>query len=106
MVRRTRIHSSSSLGSKTTQLVLALMDSSRKMNRRRTLTYFHSGLELAVRAPQTRMPWPGNRRMRFTPLGLSISCSAVLYVTARPVQLATVSLAGALWTPRVLSLRA
>ena len=78
MVRRTRIHSSSSLGSKTTQLVLALMDSSRKMNRRRTFTYFHWGLELAVRAPHTRMPWPGKERIRLTPLGLSISCSAVL----------------------------
>ena len=48
------------------------------MNSRRTLTYFHSGSLDSVRAPHTRMPRPGKRRMALTPLGLRTSCVAVV----------------------------
>ena len=71
-MRVTRLHSVSLLGSNTTQLVFALIDSSMKMNRRRTLRYFHSPFELIVRA-YTRMPGRGSARIRMTPIGLRIS---------------------------------
>ena len=106
MVPLTRLQRDSSLGSKTTQPVLARMDSSRNMKSRRTLTYFQFPSLEQVRAPQTRMPWPGMARIRLTPLGLSLLCSASLSWTARPVQPLTISLAGALWTPRSISTRA
>ena len=45
------------------------------MNSRRTLTYFHSGSELIVRAPHTRIPRSLDRksRMQFTPRGFRVS---------------------------------
>ena len=72
----TRCQSATSFGSNTTQLVFALMLSSTKMNRRRTLTYLKLLLLLAVRAPQIRMPCPGIARIRLMPAGFKISCSA------------------------------
>jgi len=78
MVRCTLCHSAVSLGSNTTQLVLALMLSSTKMNRRRTLTYLKLLLLLAVLAPHTRMPCPGSARIRLIPAGFRISCSALV----------------------------
>ena len=44
--------------------------------------------------------------MQLIPLGLSWSCSALVRLSARLIAPRTTSLAGALWTPRVSSLRA
>ena len=46
------------MGSKTTHCVPSSIDSSTKMNSRRTLTYFHWASADMVRAPHTRMPRP------------------------------------------------
>ncbi len=54
------------------------IECSRKMNRRRTFTYFHSGSEVIVRAPQTRLPRPGKKRSALIPSGLSTSCRPLL----------------------------
>ena len=64
---------------RTIRLVQALVDvplsidSSRNMNSRRTLTYFHALSEDRVRAPHTRWPWPGKKRSALIPLGFSRS---------------------------------
>ena len=50
------------------------------MNRRRTLTYFHSAFEVSVRAPQTRMPRPGKRRIALTPVGIELVLLVVVDV--------------------------
>ncbi len=76
------------------------------MNSRRTLTYFHSAFEVIVRAPQTRMPRPGKLRMAFTPLGLRTSWVPSLMSNSRSSAPRTISLAGALNTPRSVSVRA
>ena len=60
-----RAHSASSLGSNTTQRNPCSTLLSIKSNIRRTETYFHSELEppgAKVRAPQARIPCPGNER--------------------------------------------
>ncbi len=49
------------------------------MNSRRTLTYFHSGSELIVRAPHTRLARPSKNRSALMPSGLSTDCRS--YVT-------------------------
>ena len=70
------------------------------------MTYFHSGSLDSVRAPHTRIPRPGNRRMALTPLGFSTSCAPVVTSYSRSMAPATTSLAGAFHTPVVLSVRA
>src|SRR6266702_4224662 len=52
------------------------------------------------------MPWPGNARMQLTATGLSWSCSPLVMFSSGAIAPRTTSLAGALWTPRVASLRA
>ena len=66
------------------------------MNSRRTLTYFHSGSELIVRAPQTRLPRPSKNRSALMPSGLSTSLRALLMLASNRVRPRTTSLAGAL----------
>ncbi len=44
--------------------------------------------------------------MQFTAIGLSTSCSPLVMLSSRVTAPRTTSLAGALWTPRVASLRA
>ena len=58
-----------------------------------------------MRAPQTRMPRPGNARMQLMPTGLSRSCSFLVTWISRLIAPRITSLAGALCTPRVSSLR-
>ena len=41
------------------------------MNSRRTFTYFHSGSELIVRAPQILLLRPGKKRNALIPSGFS-----------------------------------
>src|SRR5437762_3409747 len=63
--------------------------------------------ELAgVRAPQTRIPRPGKARITLMPCGLSRSCSLLVICSSSEIAPRTTSLAGALCTPRVSSLRA
>src|SRR5678809_851340 len=82
------------------------MDLSRNMNRRLTLTYFQSVLDVSVRAPQTRMPRLGKLRMALTPRGLSVSWSASVRLFWSASAPRTISLAGALNTPRSVSVLA
>ena len=49
-----------------------------------------------MRAPQTRMPRPGNARMQLMPTGLSRSCSLLVSWISRSIAPRTTSLAGAL----------
>jgi hypothetical protein len=93
------------LGSKTTHWVARSIDVSTMMNRRRTLMYFHDASLDSVRAPQTRMPPPCMRRMQLTPFGLRRSCSPFEMLYFKPSAPRTISFAGALWTPRSLSVR-
>ncbi len=74
MVCRMEAHSRSLLGSKTAHWVRRSIECSRKLNSRRTLTYFHSGSELIVRAPQTRLARPSKKRSALMPSGLSTDC--------------------------------
>ena len=60
MVSLTRAHSRSSFGSKTTHCVPFVDRASRKMNSRRTVHVLPQRFVDSVRAPQTRMPRPGN----------------------------------------------
>ena len=76
------------------------------MNSRRTFTYFHSGSDDIVRAPHTRLPRPSKNRSALMPSGLRTSLRALLMFTSNRVRPCTTSLAGALNTPRVMSLRA
>lgn len=107
-LRRTFAQVGSWFGSKTTHCVPSSIDSSMKMKRRRTLTYFHSGSLDIVRAPQTRMARPSGRksRMAFTPRGFKISWSPRETGRWRFRALRCTSLAGALCTPRSMSVRA
>ena len=76
------------------------------MKSRRTLTYFHSGSELIVRAPHTRLPRPGKKRSALIPSGLRTSWRGLLMLISNFVRPLTTSLAGALYTPRRMSVRA
>src|SRR5216684_1992496 len=69
------------------------------------LTYRHAGSLDSVLAPHTRVPRPGNDRMQLIPCGFSRSCSLLVMLSSRVMAPRTTSLAGALWTPRVSSLR-
>ena len=108
--RRTRAHSGSALGSNTTHCRPRSIDSSMKINSRRTLTYFQSGSLVITRAPQTRMPRLFGAEVAdhvdVRRDGLRMSCSPLLIVRCRPVMPRTTSLAGALCTPRSMSVRA
>src|ERR1044072_1879698 len=67
--------------------------------------YFHSGSLDSVRAPQMRMPRPGNARMQLMPTLFRPPCSACVTWKPRPLAPRTTSFAGALCTPRVESVR-
>src|SRR3954451_14883221 len=69
------------------------------------LRYRHDGSEDSVRAPHTRMPRPGNARRQLMPTGLSRSCSFFVIWVSSDTAPRTTSLAGALCTPRLSSLR-
>ena len=64
--------------------------------------YRHSGSLDSVRAPQMRMPRPGNARMQLMPTLFRPPCSACVTWKPRPLAPRTTSFAGALWTPRVV----
>ncbi len=112
---RTAIHVGSELGSKTAHCVPRSIDCSRKMNSRRTLMYFHIASDDIVRAPQTRMSRPSERksRMTLTParvqdVVLALGQRAAERLAMPPFRSRlrmprTTSLAGALWTPRSMS---
>src|SRR4051812_19326037 len=76
------------------------------MNKRRTLTYFHSECGDVVRAPHTRIPCAANFRMTSTPATFSASESASLNSCDRPVTPTRTSFAGAFHTPRSVSVLA
>src|SRR5215470_13501000 len=82
------------------------MDLSRKINRRRTETYFQRVSEDKVRAPQMRIPRPGKLRIALTPFGLipAWTPSLIWNLTSRAAF--RISLAGDLKTPRSESVRA
>ena len=67
--------------------------------------YRHAGSDDNVRAPQTRIPRPGKARMQLIPTGFSRSCSLRVIWVSSSIAPRTISLAGALCTPRVSSLR-
>src|SRR5919199_115206 len=66
------------------------------MKSRRTFTYFHSGSELMVRAPHTRLPRPSKKRRALIPSGFNTSCRALLMLISNFVRPYTTSFAGAL----------
>src|SRR5258706_10048640 len=66
----------------------------------------NSGLELTVRAPQTRNPRFGKYRMQLIPSGFKMPCSPKLMSRSSREAPRTTSLAGDLATPLVWSLRA
>ncbi len=105
--RRIDFQSTESLGSNTTHEVPSWIDSSIMLKRRRTFTYRQSEAGSAsVRAPQAITPLLLKKRMQLTPSGLSASWSASRIGLVTPTALRTGSLAGALCTPRVASVRA
>src|SRR5262245_16908173 len=59
---RIALHVGSEFGSNTAHCVPRSIDCSMKMNRRRTLMYFHIASDVIVRAPQTRMSRPSGRK--------------------------------------------
>ena len=69
------------------------------MNSRRTLTYFHSGSELIVRAPQTRLLRPSKKRSALMPSGVQHRLPVEGDVLPNRVMPRTTSLAGAFHTP-------
>ena len=96
MVRLTRCQSAMSFGSKTTHCVPSSTEPSMKLKRRRTLMYRHAGSLESVRAPQTRIPRPGNARMTLIPWGFSWSCSPLVTWSSSEIAPRTTSFAGAL----------
>src|SRR5271157_3253665 len=82
------------------------MDFSRKMNSRRTFTYCQLGSVAVVRAPHTVGGPPWNWRMALMPAMLIWPWSASFIASSRPTAPLTIALAGALYTPRVLSVLA
>ena len=77
-----------------------------KATSRTWFTYRHSGSLDSVRAPQIRMPRPGNARRQLTPTMLSRPCSLAVTANSRSCTPSRTSFAGALWMPRRRSLRA
>ena len=59
-----------------------------------------------MRAPHTRLPRPSKKRSALMPSGLSTSWRPLLMLISKRVSPRTTSLAGALCTPRSMSLRA
>ncbi len=82
------------------------MEASTKMNKRRTLMYFHELSDVTTRAPHTRFPRPGKNRSALMFFGFSTSCSRFVTSCAILLMERITSLAGALWTPRSMSTRA
>src|SRR4051794_17329910 len=75
---------------------------------RRTGTYFHSGEELTVRAPNATTPAVGKLRKALTPIGLRTPWSTSLSSAVSPETPFRVAStpAGAFHTPRAASIRA
>src|SRR5665647_878723 len=105
-VRRTALHSVGPFSSKTTHWVPTSIDLSRYAKYLRMLTYFHSGSSEMVRAPHTKRPRPVKKRRQFTPRTLSWSDADLSSSVSTSSADRTTSLAGALDTPRSLSVRA
>ena len=96
------------LGSNTTHCVPRRIDCSRKISRRRTLTYLHVGSLDIVRAPQTRIPRPsaGKARMQLTPRRFKLASIESVKSISNAFAPSRTSLAGDLCTPRSISIRA
>ena len=77
-----------------------------EFGRSKMATHLKAGSELIVRAPHTRLPRPSKKRSALMPSGLRTSCRPLLMLISNLVRPRTISLAGALCTPRSMSDRA